>query len=720
MKLQEKEFDNKLEIYISGINRPKLEVYRGVSIDNEDIEVLCDDKVIQYETIKSDSGVMVTAALPKGGKLICIKIKAQSDGRTLYSKEITNSFVKRVANKVNCMVRPYLLKARKLGVFIKRSIAFMWREHKFLVPPSLCGRYIKATIRYFKMPSFLHPMVKREYLFWLKNNNREKNWQAFTYEPLISIIIPVYNIGEKFLSECLDSVLNQQYQNFEICIADDCSTKEETINTLKKYEQLDKRVRVVYREQNGHISKASNSALEIAKGEFCALLDNDDVLTKDALYEVVKVLNADKTVDFVYSDEDKLDLDGQRCEPHFKPDFSPDTLLSNNYICHFTVIRTEKIKSVGGFATGVEGAQDYDLFLKVTENTKKIAHIPKILYHWRKVEGSTSMAISEKSYAVDRGKLAVENALKRRGISAIVEKETISNHFKINYLYEKEPSITIVIPTRDHSKTLETCLDSLYSRTSYKNYEVIVVDNGSEEQSSFDLFEKYKKEHSNFKVMRIEMEFNYAFLNNRAVEEANGEYIMLLNNDTEIISTNWLERMVGYAMQNHVGAVGAKLYYPDMTVQHAGVILGLGVASHAYVNARKKEIGLYGRLKVPYNYAAVTAACLMVSKKKYWEVNGLNEELKVAYNDVDFNLELLEKGYYNICLQQVELKHYESKSRGLDESGEKYERFVWEQEFMYKKWGDLIKKDPFYNINLSKNMAFFLSEETPEERALRG
>ena len=490
---------------------------------------------------------------------------------------------------------------------------------------------------------------------------------------------------------------------------------KELKETLEEYKNKDKRVKVKYRKTNGHISKTTNDALKMAKGEYIGLIDDDDLLDKDSLYEVVKVLNEDKNIDMIYTDEDKLDPNGNYCDPHFKPDYSPDTLLSLNYICHFTVIRKKIVEDVGGFEVGLEGSQDHDLFLKVVEKTNNIYHIPKILYHWRMVEGSTSMTISNKSYATDKGKIAIENALKRRNIKGHVIKDDVSTYYRVVYDYDKEPLISIIIPTRDYVDILKKCIDSIYEKTTYKNFEIIVANNDSKEKETLDFFKEYKKKHKNFKVVDCIMEFNYSKINNIAVNKSKGEYIVLLNNDTEIISEDWLSIMVGYAMQDHIGAVGPKLLYPDYTVQHAGVILGLGgVASHAYIGASRDDLGMYGRLRVPYDYSADTAACLMVKKSKYLEVGSLEEDLKVAYNDIDFNIKLLKKGYYNVFLPQVELLHYESKSRGLDTTSEKYKRFLVESKYMYDKWNDELNNDRFYNPNFSKKGWFMLDKKEKE------
>lgn len=601
---------------------------------------------------------------------------------------------------------------KDLALNFGRGIDKVWKEYHFLVPPKVFKRKLKSLKKIIlDKKSFYELSNKRAYNEWLKKNEQLEDSETLQHQPLISVLIPVYNVESKYLEECIESILRQTYDNFEICLVDDASTKKETLNVLKKYEK-NKKIRIKYRKKNGHISRASNDALKMAKGEFVALMDNDDLLAPSALYEAAKVLNENRKLDFIYSDEDKIDLDGKRCEPHFKPDFSPDTLLSLNYISHLAVIRTSLVREVGGFAIGMEGAQDYDLYLKIVEKTKRIYHIPKVLYHWRKIPGSTSMTIENKGYASDNGKKAIEEALKRRKINAHVEKDERSTYYQAIYDLKKEPMVSILIPTKDQADVTEECLKSIYEKTAYKNFEVILIDNGSVEQKTLDLFGKYKKEHKNFRVLKKDIEFNYSKLNNLAAEKAEGEYLVLLNNDTEIITPNWLELLVGYASRPYVGAVGPKLLYPDDTVQHAGVILGLGgVASHAYIGSTRDDMGFAGRLRVPYDYAAVTGACLCVSKKKFEEVGGLEEDLKVAYNDIDFCLKLLEKGYYNVFVPMAELYHYESKSRGSDLDKDKIDRFNAEQDYMWEKWGDTLSEDRFYNVNFSNSGWFVLGKE---------
>ncbi len=603
---------------------------------------------------------------------------------------------------------------KNLGINLYRGTKNVWRKYHFLVPPKMWKKYAKliwGMLREGKGGPFWNPDNVEEYNAWLVANEKEEKPVKLEYRPLISVLIPVYNVKGEFLKECIESVLTQSYRNFEICIVDDASDNEETLDILKEYEK-NKKIRIKHRKENGHISRASNDALDMAKGEFVALLDNDDLLAKNALYEIVKVLNENKKLDLIYSDEDKIDLDGKRCYPHFKPDYSPDTIFSLNYICHLTVIRTTLAKRVNGFTVGLEGAQDHDLILKVLEKTNRVCHVPKILYHWRMIPGSTSVKLDNKDYAGDNGQKAIEAALKRRKLKAHVEKDLKSTYYRVIYEFEKEPMASILIPTKDHVEVTKKCLDSVYTKTNYRNFEVILIDNGSVEKETLKLFEEYKKKYKNFRVLREDIEFNYSKLNNLAVKKAKGDYLVLLNNDTEIITENWLGILVGYAMQPHVGAAGPKLLYPDETVQHAGVILGLGgVASHAYIGSNRNELGMYGRLRVPYNYAAVTGACLCVSKKKFEEVGGLEEDLKVAYNDVDFCLKLLKAGYYNVEIPMVEVYHYESKSRGSDLDADKIDRFNAEQDYMWEKWGDILSEDRFYNVNFANGMWFLLDRK---------
>ncbi|MEG1565870.1 MAG: glycosyltransferase [Bacilli bacterium] len=700
---------------INGIKNPLLHIkLKSFEIENNFI-VLANGKVIQNTLypLGSNENLVIEAKLPADKKNIVVLVE-NPKGIYIVCK-MTNTKIGRVLSKSMVIFKYIRSKIITFFILIFRAIRFFWKQYHFFVPLKMWKKYFKDFVDRMKLNgnnNFYNPRYQSEYLRWLEEKDKHiKKYDELIYKPLISILIPVYNIDSNLLCECIDSILNQTYDNFEICLVDDCSQKIETLETLKEYEKRDKRIRVKYRTENGHISVATNDALSMAKGEFVGLVDDDDILDKDALYENVKALNNDNTIDMLYSDEDKLDLRGKRCDPHFKSDFSIDTLLSLNYICHFVVLRKSIMNKIGGFRIGLEGAQDFDLFLRFSEETKSIHHIPLILYHWRMVKGSTSMAIDNKSYALDKGKIAIEDALKRRNIKGNVVRDVVSTYYHIIYEYD-EPIVSIIIPCKDHSDVTEVCLKSLFNKTTYKNYEVIIMNNESVEDKTYSLFDSYKDQYKNFKVIDANVPFNYSLINNMGIKECKGDVIVLLNNDTEIITPDWLSIMVGYAIQPHIGAVGAKLLYPDYTVQHAGVLLGLGgVASHAGIGSSRDDLGLYGRLRVPYNYSAVTAACLVVEKKKFNEVNGLEEKLEVAYNDVDFNLKLFKKGYYNICVPQVELIHHESKSRGLDTTSEKFQRFKIESEFMHSKWDYLLLNDPFYNINYSRNGFFVLDKE---------
>ena len=642
------------------------------------------------------------------------KMELYIDKKKILEKNV--SFLSRILSRFYCSIKKIFRVIKRMPKIIIKTLKLMWIRHHFLVPPRMIKQYINSFKNNISNKNidelFYNPLVDNDYQKWIEENKENVTLEKFSYNPLISIIIPTYNVSKKLLSECLDSILSQSYHNFEICIADDCSSNKETIDTLKEYEKKNENIKVVYRKKNGHISEASNSAIEIAKGEFIGLVDNDDVLDKNALYYIVKELNKNKDLDLIYSDEDKLNFDGKRCFPHFKPDFSIDTLLSSNYICHFTIVRKKIIDDIGGFRSEYNGAQDYDLFLRVFERTNKIGHISKILYHWRMTEGSTSSTGDNKNYAYEAGKRALEDYFKRNEIKAKVHLIGEPQMYRVEYLYEKEPLISIIIPTKDKAEVLDTCLSSIYRKTSYKNYEIIVIDNNSQEEKTFSLLKSYQKEYKNFKYFTYQCPFNYSYLNNEAVKKAKGEYVLLLNNDTEVISENWLHDMVGYAMQNHVGCVGAKLLYPNRTVQHAGVVIGVGgIAMHANVSTGDEQYGYFGRLISVYDWSCVTAACLMVKKSKYLEVDGLDENLKVAYNDVDFNLKLLSKGYSHVVLPNVKLFHYESLSRGNDMREDQIKRFKEETDYMCDKWKETLLRDKYYNDSLSYGYAFRLDRK---------
>lgn len=718
-KIIDIDYINVRDAHVHGIINPTFIMYGNCDLEKYEFEVEVDGikREAKFKPDLASDNYELIVPLNNSDKLVEVYLIANNERQLVCIRE--NTRMKRIKSKIRVIFRKIFGNMGHRLRKLKYVIHVLLKELKFI----LKNHTVKGSIKRIKYNlnrleleiTFYNFMKQEDYLEWLEINEKEdKEILSFNYNPLISICIPVYNVERKYLSECLDSILNQTYQNFEICLSNDCSTLKETLDTLEEYEKKDTRIKVFHRKENGHISKATNDALAIASGEFIGLMDNDDLLTKNALYECVKVLNENPNLDFIYSDEDKIDLAGKRRDPHFKSDFAPDSILGSNYICHFEIMRKSIVDQIGGFRVGLEGAQDYDIFLRFFEQTtpERIYHIPKVLYHWRMIEGSTAAEIDNKGYAIERGRRAVADALERRGINADVKVHPKVPYYIVEYKYEVEPMISIIIPTKDYADVTEQCLKSLYEKTTYQNFEVIVMNNNSQKSETFALFDKYKSEHSNFRVIDANYEFNYSKINNQGVTVANGEFIVLLNNDTEIITPNWLELMVGYAMQPHIGAVGAKLLYPDNTVQHAGVILGIGgIAQHTFIGCAKEDPGFYGRLSVPFNYSAVTAACLMVAKDKFNEVGGLEEYLQVAFNDIDFNLKLLEKGYYNVCLNHVELYHHESKSRGLDTTSEKYKRFVSEHDYMKDKWSNILYNDKFYNPNLSLKKAFVLDRK---------
>lgn len=589
----------------------------------------------------------------------------------------------------------------KLGKFIylgKKAIYFAWYRHHFLIPPRVLKQYAHSFFVSLKRGGGTSNLFtdQKAYNHMLNEQRNSVVYESLQYTPLISFIVPVYNVSSELLKECLDSLLNQSYQNFEICLCDDHSSLTETIETLKEYENKYDNVHVIYREENGMISQASNSAISIAKGEFIAFVDNDDVVEKDALYYVVNALNKNKYLDLIYTDEDKIDFTGKYMEPHFKPDYSPDTLMGINYICHLCVLRKKIVNEVGGFRKEYDGSQDYDLFMRVLDKTDRVYHVDKVLYHWRQTPESTAGYLGSKNYAYEAGKRALEDTLKRRNVNGEILENPRFSGYLTKYKAE-DYYISIIIPMKDQADVSRRCFESIYQRSDRRKFEIIVIDNGSVESRTMELFEEYRKK-DNFKVIRIDSEFNYSHLNNEGVKHAKGNYLLFLNNDTEFIQEDTIEWMVGYASIDHVGCVGAKLLYPDKRVQHAGVVLGFGgVAGHIYVANSYNDNGMFGRLVMPYNYTAVTAACLMIKKSKFKEAGGFDERLKVALNDVDLNLSVMSKGYYNVCLSNVEVLHYESKSRGYEVSSEKQNRFKMEQEYMVSKWGEELERDRYFS-----------------------
>ncbi|PJK09216.1 family 2 glycosyl transferase [Lysobacteraceae bacterium NML08-0793] len=528
--------------------------------------------------------------------------------------------------------------------------------------------------------------------------------------PLISIVVSTYNTPGRWLRRALDSVLAQAYPNWELCISDDASTDAEVARILNEYAGKDGRIRLVFREENGHISESSNSALALAQGEFIALLDHDDELHVEALLCVVEEINKNRGLKLIYSDEDKISEKGVRFDPYFKSDWNYELLLGQNCISHLGVYEAGLLRELGGFRKGLEGSQDWDLALRFSEKVRpeQIAHIPRVLYHWRAIPGSTALGVEEKSYAALAGKKAVQEHLQRVGKKADVSL-LAGGYLRTRYfLSEDVPRVSLILPTRDRADLLKVSVSSILERTKYPNFELLIMDNQSKLQETFDYFESLRSD-SRVRIVSHDAEFNYSAINNHGIAEADGDVIGLINNDIEVISADWLEEMVGYAIQPDVGAVGAMLYYPNDTIQHAGVVKGLGgIAGHIYSGEPRGSFGYFGKAKLVQAISVVTGACLLVRRSVLEQVQYLDENLAVAFNDVDLCLRIQQAGFRNVWTPYAELYHHESATRGSDNTPEKMNRFLREIEFMRKRYGDSLEKDAFYNPNLSLDRAFSL------------
>lgn len=549
-------------------------------------------------------------------------------------------------------------------------------------------------IDWYEPPASLYPAFKQA----------SEEWDS---RPCISLLMPTYNPPEQYFRLAIQSLQDQAYDNWVLCIADDCSPDPNTKRLLAEYEALDSRIKVVYRTENGHISEASNSALAIVETDFVGLMDHDDVLHPLALYYVAEQINKTPEVAIIYSDEDKIDEDGQRREPYFKSSFNYDLFLCQNMVSHFGIYRTDVLRAIGGFRKGFEGSQDYDLVLRALNHAgfDKIVHIPRVLYHWRLHEASTSHDNDAKPYAKLSALAAVKEFLASQNIEAILEEDCfMSVHGKrLRYaVSDPQPSVDIIIPTKNCARVLSTCVQSILDKTSYQNYSITIVDNGSTETDALDLFKSYEG-HPRIRVKFDGRDFNFAALNNQAALNSDASLVCFLNNDTEVITPEWLTEMVSLATQTKVGCVGAKLLYPDNTVQHAGVVFGFGagIAGHPHKKRRKKDIGYFARAGLRGEFSAVTAACLVMRQSLFKSINGFDESLAVAFNDIDLCLKLRKKGLRVVWTPYAELYHHESYTRGYDDEGDKVDRIQKETQHLKAKWGEVFEADQFYSPNHS-------------------
>lgn len=525
----------------------------------------------------------------------------------------------------------------------------------------------------------------------------------FTYEPLISVAVPVFRTPEIFLIQMMKSLLAQTYSNWELCIAN--GSPEDTVmkGILEEYMKKDSRIRVSELTENKGIAGNTNAALEMAEGEFVGLLDHDDLLAPNALYEVVKALEADRELDAVYTDEDKVttELD-EHFQPHLKPDFNLDLLRSNNYICHFFVVRRSVVKKTGGFRQEFDGAQDHDFIFRCVETARRVGHIPEILYHWRTHKASTADNPASKMYAFDAGKRAIEAHLQRTDTEGVVTHTPDLGFFRVKYPVQGNPLVSIIIPNKDEKETLKDCIESIRKKTEYENYEIIIVENNSTTEEIFQYYKELSQD-PRIRLLRWKKEFNYSAINNYGVSHARGEYLIFLNNDVKIITPGWIKEMLGVCQRPEVGAVGVKLIYPDNTIQHAGCVIGIGgIAGHMFVDMPANRTGYLHKASILQDMSAVTAACMMMKRTAFEEAGGFTEKLAVAFNDVDLCLKVRKNEKLIVYDPYVQLYHMESKTRGAEDSTEKVRRFQEEIEYMRCQWIDILKKgDPYYNKNLS-------------------
>jgi len=575
-----------------------------------------------------------------------------------------------------------------------------WEGREGAPPPKLPGQYQAAW--------------GSDYQRWIERRDANQTSlkalvaavEQLPAKPLISVVMPVYNTPEPLLRDAVDSVIGQIYPNWELCIADDASTLAHVRPILEDYAARDPRIKIVLRERNGHISEATNSAFALASGEWVALLDHDDVLRSDSLAEVATEIARHPHTQLIYSDEDKLNDEGLRYDPYFKPDYSRELFRSQNYFNHLTVHRAENIRDVGGWRKGFEGSQDYDLNLRILERIEPstIRHIPKVLYHWRAAKGSVAAAGGAKSYAYSAGMRALQDHVDRVKLPAKIVDAPDTPFYRLKLdLPSPAPLVSLIIPAKDKVKLTRGCITSILQKTSYPNYEILLIDNGSVEPETLAYNAKIAQ-NPKVRVISYTKPFNYSAINNFAAGEAKGTLIALVNNDIEVMAADWLGEMVSWALLPDVGCVGAKLYYADDTIQHAGCVLGVGgVADHAWRGRSRHDPCYFGQASIVRNCSAVTAACLVVRKAVFDEVGGLDEVgLKIAFNDIDFCMRVSKAGYANVFTPYAELYHLESQSRGYEDNPEKIARFNREILHMRRRWGMALDNDPFYSPNLSR------------------
>lgn len=573
---------------------------------------------------------------------------------------------------------------------------------------------VSATFNRIRVKLF-HKKDTFTYERWLKDNQitkselEEQRKERFSYEPKFSIVVPLYMTKEAYLRALIESIENQTYGNWELCLADGSGANSPLEKIVAEYQKKGLNISYQILKENKGISENTNAAIKMATGDYIVLADHDDIMAENALYECAKALNEDKEIEVLYSDEDKIDMAGKKYfDPNFKPDLNMDLLCSMNYICHLFVVKNTVIEKVGMLRSEFDGAQDHDFILRCVEVADRVYHIPKVLYHWRCHINSTAANPESKLYAFEAGRKAVEEHYKRIGVPAKAEHSSFYGMFHTKFCWEEQPLISILIPNKDHIEDLKKCMESIEKKSAYRNFEFVVIENNSTEEETFSYYKEIEKK-ENVQVVYYKGGFNFSKINNFGAKYAKGEYLLLLNNDTEIITPECLQELLGYCMREEVGIVGAKLCYDDDTIQHAGVVIGFGgMAGHAFIESSRFDTGYMGRIMCAQDYSAVTAACMMTKKSVYDAVGGLTESLEVAFNDIDYCLKVRERGKLVVYNPYAELYHYESKSRGMEDTPEKVERFNSEVAKFCERWEDILQKgDPYYNPNLTLDKADF-------------
>ena len=635
--------------------------------------------------------------------------EAADPGKTGFFSEITN-----VSGKCLYVVfyagekkTVHVVPLRKADILIKKV-----------------DKYVEKGIRYWKsqgVTALAEKVVEKvknvrqgppDYQKWIRHHLPDKGElekqkkTTFKYSPKISFVVPLYKTPEKYLRRLVESLQDQTYSNWELCFSDGSGAQSPLTDLLKELSAKDKRIKYVSHNEALQISQNTNSAIEIAAGDFIAFADHDDELTPNALFECVKALNDRPQTLVIYTDEDKMSMDGHKFfQPHFKPDYNPDLLCTVNYICHLFVVSRKVIEKTGGLRSEFDGAQDYDFVFRCVETVKdeEIYHIPKILYHWRCHEDSTAENPESKLYAFEAGRRAVQEHYNRTGVNAEVSKGEYLGLYRTKFIRDHDPLISIIIPNKDHIDDLKRCMDSIEQNSTYRNYEYIIVENNSTDPATFEYYKKLEAENPKVHMVYWDGVFNYSAINNYGATFARGEYLLLLNNDTEIINPDCLEELLGYCMRSDVGAVGARLYYEDDTIQHAGVVLGMGgIAGHIMCQASCEDKGYFGRAVNVQEISAVTAACMLMKVEDFEAVGGFDEEFVVAFNDIDLCMKERAAGKKVVFTPYAELYHYESKSRGMEDTPEKQFRFEKETKHFEEKWGEqMAMGDPYYNPNLS-------------------